>query len=86
MNYDFTSTIPADVKLPWHFRPAKNGAPVDTTILVVSNQSTKGTISLDNTLFDLTSDTVQNHSRMPVELGAKILGTSVKFKWIAHKD
>ena len=77
LNYDFTSNIPADVEITLVFpSTAKNGAPVDTTILVVSNQTTKGTISLDNTLFDLTSDTVQNHSRMPVELGAKILGTT----------
>ena len=77
LDYDFTSTIPADVEITLAFPSTdKNGAPVDTTILVVANQSTTGTISLNSTLFDLTTDTVQDHSRMPVELSATLLGTA----------
>ena len=77
LDYDFTSTIPADVEITFAFPSTdKNGAPVDTTILVVANQSTTGTISLNSTLFDLTTDTVQDHSRMPVELSATLLGTA----------
>ena len=77
LNYDFTSSLPADVEINLAFPSTdKNGVPVDTTILVVSNQSTTGTISLNSTLFDLTTDTLQQHSRMPVELSATLLGTA----------
>ncbi len=77
LNYDFTSSLPADVEINLAFPSTdKNGAPVDTTILVISNQSTTGTISLNSTLFDLTTDTLQQHSRMPVELSATLLGTT----------
>ncbi len=77
LNYDFTSSLPADVEINLAFPSTdKNGSPVDTTILVVSNQSTTGTISLNSTLFDLTTDTLQQHSRMPVELSATLLGTA----------
>lgn len=77
LNYNFNSTIPADVEVQLTFPSSdKNGVPLDTTITIAASQTTAGTISLNSTLFDLSQDTVQNHSRMPIALNATLLGTA----------
>ena len=77
LNYEFISTLQADVEVALKMPSTdKNGMPIDTTILIAANQTTTGTIQLSNTVLDLTTDSVQSHSRLPIELTATVLGTS----------
>lgn len=77
LNYEFISTLQADVEVALKMPSTdKNGMPIDTTILIAANQTTMGTIQLSNTVLDLTTDSVQSHSRLPIELTATVLGTS----------
>ena len=76
LDYEFVSTIKADVELSLKLPSSdKNGNPIDTTILIASDQTTSGTIYLNSTLLDLSTDTVQSHSKLPIEISATILGT-----------
>jgi hypothetical protein len=77
LNYEFISTLQADVEVALKMPSTdKNGMPIDTTILIAANQTTTGTIQLSNTVLDLTTDSVQSHSRLPIELTATVVGTS----------
>ena len=77
LNYEFVSTLQADVEVALKMPSSdKNGFPIDTTILIAGNQTTTGTIVLSNTVLDLTTDSTQSHSRLPIELVATVLGTS----------
>jgi len=77
LNYEFISTLQADVEVALKMPSTdKNGMPIDTTILIAANQTTTGTIQLSNTVLDLTTDSIQSHSRLPIELTATVLGTS----------
>lgn len=77
LNYTFVSTLKADVEVALTMLSTdKNGSPIDTTILIAADQTTTGTISLANTILDLTTDTIQDHSRLPIALSTTVLGTS----------
>lgn len=74
LTYAFDSNIPTDVTLSLRLPSSdKNGSPLDTTILIPSNQPVSGYISLNNTLLDLSQDTTQAFSRLPITLSADIL-------------
>lgn len=77
LNYEFESTLKADVEVVLTMLSTdKNGSPIDTTILIAADQTTTGTISLANTILDLTTDTIKAHSRLPIALSTTVLGTS----------
>lgn len=77
LNYEFESTLKADVEVVLTMLSTdKNGSPIDTTILIAADQTTTGTISLANTILDLTTDTIKSHSRLPIALSTTVLGTS----------
>lgn len=79
LNYNFVSTLKADVEVALTMLSTdKNGSPIDTTILIAADQTTTGTISLANTILDLTTDTIQDHSRLPIALSTTVLGTSTQ--------
>lgn len=77
LNYEFVSTLKADVEVVLTMLSTdKNGSPIDTTILIVADQTTAGTISLANTILDLTTDSLQSHSRLPIALITTVLPTA----------
>jgi hypothetical protein len=79
LNYEFESTLQADVEVKLTMLSTdKNGSPIDTTILIAADQTTTGTISLANTIIDLTTDTIQPHSRLPIALSTTVLGTTTQ--------
>jgi hypothetical protein len=79
LNYEFESTLQADVEVKLTMLSTdKNGSPIDTTILIAADQTTTGTISLSNTIIDLTTDTIQPHSRLPIALSTTVLGTTTQ--------
>ena len=79
LNYEFESTLKADVEVVLTMLSTdKNGSPIDTTILIAADQTTTGTISLANTILDLTTDSIKPHSRLPIALSTTVLGTSTQ--------
>ena len=75
-DYEFTSTLAEDLELGIGFPGSdQNGVEVDTTITIPSGQTVTGSISLDNTILDLTTDPSQNHSKLPIAVSATLLGS-----------
>ncbi len=75
-DYEFTSTLAEDLELGIGFPGSdKNGNEVDTTITIASGQTVTGTINLDNTILDLTTDPSQDHSKLPIAVSATLLGS-----------
>ena len=75
-DYEFTSTLAEDLELGIGFPGSnKNGNEVDTTITIASGQTVTGTINLDNTILDLTTDPAQDHSKLPIAVSATLLGS-----------
>lgn len=75
-DYEFTSTLAEDLELGIGFPGSdKNGAEVDTTITIAAGQTVTGSINLDNTILDLTTDPTQNHSKLPIAVSATLLGS-----------
>ena len=75
-NYEFTSTLAVDLELGIGFPGSdKNGVEVDTTITIPAGQTVMGSISLDNTILDLTTDPSQNHSKLPISVSATLVGS-----------
>lgn len=75
-DFEFTSSLAEDLELRLGFPGSdKNGAVVDTTILISSGSTTSGSINLNNTILDLTTDPAQNHSKLPIAVSAKLIGS-----------
>ena len=75
-DYEFTSTLAEDLELGIGFPGSdQNGVEVDTIITIPSGQTVTGSISLDNTILDLTTDPAQNHSKLPIAVSATLLGS-----------
>lgn len=75
-DYEFTSTLAEDLELGIGFPGSdQNGVEVDTTITIPSGQTVTGSISLNNTILDLTTDPTQDHSKLPIAVSATLLGS-----------
>ena len=75
-DFEFTSSLAEDLELRLGFPGSdKNGAVIDTTILISSGSTTTGSINLNNTILDLTTDPAQNHSKLPIAVSAKLIGS-----------
>lgn len=75
-DYEFTSTLAEDLELGIGFPGSdQNGVEVDTTITIPSGQTVSGSISLNNTILDLTTDPAQGHSKLPIAVSATLLGS-----------
>ena len=75
-DYEFTSTLAEDLELGIGFPGSdQNGVEVDTTITIPSGQTVTGSISLNNTILDLTTDPAQDHSKLPIAVSATLLGS-----------
>lgn len=76
-DFEFVSSLAADLELQLSFPgSSKNGQVVDTTITIPAGQTTTGSINMNATTLDLTQDPMQAHSRLPISIGATLLGTS----------
>ena len=75
-DYEFTSTLAEDLEISIAFPGSdKNGAEVDTTISIPSGQTVTGSINLNNTTLDLTTDPSQNHSKLPIAVNATLVSS-----------
>ena len=75
-DFEFTSSLAEDMELRLGFPGSdKNGFEVDTVITIASGATTSGSINLDNTILDLTTDPSQPHSKLPVAVSAKLIGS-----------
>ena len=75
-DFEFTSSLAEDMELTLGFPGSdKNGFEVDTVITIASGVTTSGSINLDNTILDLTTDPSQPHSKLPVAVSAKLIGS-----------
>jgi len=75
-DFEFTSSLAEDMELTLGFPGSdKNGVEVDTIITIASGQTTTGSINLNNTILDLTTDPSQAHSKLPVAVTAKMIGS-----------
>ena len=75
-DFEFTSSLAEDMELTLGFPGSdKNGFEVDTVITIASGATTSGSINLDNTILDLTTDPSQPHSKLPVAVSAKLIGS-----------
>lgn len=75
-DFEFTSSLAEDIELTLGFPGSdKNGVEVDTVITIASGQTTTGSINLNNTILDLTTDPSQAHSKLPVAVTAKMIGS-----------
>ena len=75
-DYEFVSTLAEDLELNLNFPGSdQNGTEVDTTITIAAGATTTGSINLNGTVLDLTQDPSQNHSKLPIAVGAKLIGS-----------
>jgi hypothetical protein len=75
-DFEFTSSLAEDMELTIGFPGSdKNGIEVDTVITIASGATTTGSINLNNTILDLTTDPSQAHSKLPVAVFAKLIGS-----------
>ena len=75
-DFEFVSTLAENLELNINFPGSnKNGIEVDTTIIVTSNATTSGSIDLSGVILDLKLDPAQNHSRLPLAVTAKLIGS-----------
>ena len=76
LDFEFTSSLAEDMELTIGFPGSdKNGIEVDTVITIASGATTTGSINLNNTILDLTMDPSQAHSKLPVAVFAKLIGS-----------
>ena len=75
-DYEFVSTLAENLELNLNFPGSdQNGSVVDTTITITAGATTTGTINLNGTVLDLTQDSTQNHSRLPIAVAATLVGS-----------
>ena len=75
-DYEFVSTLAENLELNLNFPGSdQNGSVVDTTITIAAGATTTGTINLNGTVLDLTQDSTQNHSRLPIAVAATLVGS-----------
>jgi hypothetical protein len=75
-DYEFVSTLAENLELNLNFPGSdQNGTEVDTTITIAAGATTTGSINLNGTILDLTQDTSQNHSRLPIAVAATLVGS-----------
>ena len=75
-DYEFTSTLAENLEIEIGFPGSdKNGVEVDTTITIPAGQTVMGSINLNNTILDLTTDPSQDHSRLPISVSATLVGS-----------
>jgi hypothetical protein len=75
-DYEFVSTLAENLELNLNFPGSdQNGSLVDTTITIAAGATTTGTINLNGTVLDLTQDSTQNHSRLPIAVAATLVGS-----------
>lgn len=78
-DYTFTSTLAESLEMTLGFPGSdQNGVEVDTTITIPAGATTTGSINLDNTILDLTTDPAQDHSRLPISVEAKLIGSGTQ--------
>ncbi len=75
-DYEFTSNLAEDLELGIGFPGSdNNGVEVDTNITISAGQTVMGSINLDNTVLDLTTDPSKDHNRLPISVSAKLIGS-----------